>query len=149
MIRFFSTKNEDGGTGLGLAMASSIIDQHEGYLDVDSTPGEGTAFHLHLPAYRGDMGVSNESVEKQIKTGVNKILLVDDEEILREVSKELLMECGYQVISAKNGQEALSLYRKHYAEIDLILLDMSMPGMSGDEVYGKLKADFPDIRLFF
>ncbi len=144
---FFSTKNEDGGTGLGLAMASSIIDQHEGYLDVDSTPGEGTTFHIHLLVYKGDMGVPIKSVEKQIKTGVNKILLVDDEEILREVSRELLMECGYEVMLAKNGQEALSLYRKYYAEIDLILLDMSMPGMSGDEVYSKLKTDFPDIRV--
>ena len=144
---FFSTKNEDGGTGLGLAMASSIINQHEGYIDVDSTPGEGTAFHIHLLAYKGDMGVPIKSVEKQIKTGVNKILLVDDEEILREVSRELLMECGYEVILAKNGQEALSLYRKYYAEIDLVLLDMSMPGMSGDEVYSKLKTDFPDIRV--
>jgi signal transduction histidine kinase len=144
---FFSTKNEDGGTGLGLAMASSIIDQHEGYLDVDSTPGEGTTFHIHLLAYKGDMGVPIKPEEKQIKTGVNKILLVDDEEILREVFRELLMECGYEVMLAKNGQEALSLYRKYFAEIDLILLDMSMPGMSGDEVYSKLKTDFPDIRV--
>lgn len=145
---FFSTKIEEGGTGLGLAMASSIIDQHKGYIDVDSTPGEGTAFHIHLPAYTGTAPyLSVKSEGKRIKTSGNKILLVDDEEILREVSKELLIECGYEVILAKSGQDAIYLYREHFAGIDVILLDMSMPGMSGDEVYRKLKADFPDIRV--
>ncbi len=145
---FFSTKIEEGGTGFGLAVASSIIDQHKGYLDVDSTPGEGTIFHIRLPAYTGaEPGLSVESAGKRIKASGNKILLVDDEEVLREVSKELLTECGYEVILAKSGREALDIYRKYSIEIDLIMLDMSMPGMSGDEVYSKLKSDFPNIRV--
>jgi len=92
-------------------------------------------------------GLSAEHTGKRIKASGNKILLVDDEEALREVSKELLVECGYKVILAKSGQEAIDIYRKNFTEIDLIMLDMSMPDMSGDEVYSKLKADFPDIRV--
>ncbi|MCF6336146.1 MAG: ATP-binding protein [Spirochaetales bacterium] len=145
---FYTTKIETGGTGLGLSMVSSIVARHKGLVEVESVKGTGTTFFIYLPFFDGDISVYHKEKREKIgQSGINTILLVDDEELIREVSMELLVECGYKVLIASGGQEALEIYRGNYDHIDLVMLDMAMPGMSGDEVYRKLKLEFPDIRI--
>ncbi len=129
-------------------MVSSIVARHKGLVEVESVKGTGTTFFIYLPFFDGDISVYHKEKREKIgQSGINTILLVDDEELIREVSMELLVECGYKVLIASGGQEALEIYRGNYDHIDLVMLDMAMPGMSGDEVYRKLKLEFPDIRI--
>ena len=146
---FFTTKEMSRGTGLGLASVYGIISAHGGYIDVESRKWHGTIFTIYLPAS------TNKAVKavKTVKTSdefVNEagtMLLVDDETFVLEVSKDLLEAMGYKVLTAGNGKEAIELYRKNQDEIDIVLLDMVMPKMSGGEVYDRLKEIDPDIKV--
>lgn len=143
---FYTTKEMGRGTGLGLASAYSIIKNHGGIINVYSAKGQGTTFNIYLPTTAGL--ISEQSREKpggEIQRGHETVLLVDDEDIIIDVSQKMLKEIGYKVMLAKSGKEAVEIYRKHKDDIDLVILDMIMPDMGGGDVYNTLKEIDPDI----
>jgi PAS domain S-box-containing protein len=138
---FFTTKKNGDGTGLGLASVYGMIQNHRGAVTLESTPGEGTAFHLFFPCSQDK--ITRKAVVLQNKERGNEtVLLVDDESIVRISMRDYLMKKGYTVIEASNGSDALDIYRENSAEIDLVLTDMVMSGLSGRDVfYGVRKID--------
>ena len=146
---FFTTKEMGRGTGLGLASAYGSIKGHGGYIDVESAPGLGSTFNIFLPVFETADDAEAVMSEKEAASEKNRetILLVDDEEPIREVSHDMLLALGYQVVVASDGQEALELYQIHGERIDLVLLDMIMPRMSGGKVYDRLKIMNPEVKV--
>jgi two-component system, cell cycle sensor histidine kinase and response regulator CckA len=145
---FFTTKEMGRGTGLGLASVYGIIKSHGGYINVHSQKDRGTEFAVYLPASGKE--VRQEKAAPVIKTvakGTGTILLIDDEEMIIKVGRELLQELGYKVIAARSGDEAIKLYRAKAAKFDLVIMDMIMPGMGGGETFDNLKAINPDIKV--
>ena len=143
---FFTTKEMGRGTGLGLATVYGIIDGHKGTINVYSEKGHGTTFNIYLPASDGEV-FKGEKETKVISYGKETLLVIDDETIILDVTKELLQTLGYQVITAQNGHEAIEIYKPNSDRIDLILLDMIMPGMSGGETFEALKSLNPDVKV--
>jgi two-component system cell cycle sensor histidine kinase/response regulator CckA len=143
---FFTTKELGRGTGLGLASVYGIIKGHGGYIDVESEEGQGTTFKIYLPASNGEIQKTIEVPDHIIK-GTGTILLVDDEEMVLEVGERFLKVMGYQVLTAREGREAIEVYQKHRETIDLVLLDIIMPNMKGGEVFDRLKKINPNIRV--
>jgi CheY-like chemotaxis protein len=143
---FFTTKEMGRGTGLGLASAYGIIKAHGGYIDVDSRRGHGTTFSIYLPATEKEVQRVVRTAERVAK-GTGKVLLVDDEEVVLEVGQELLEATGYTVLTAKDGKEAIKVYRKNRDNIDIVVLDMVMPNMGGGEAYDRMKEINPDIKV--
>ncbi len=135
---FFTTKGLARGTGLGLASAYGIIKGHGGYIDVTSIKGKETTFSIYLPSTEESIGKEEEMADELIM-GTGTILLVDDEEIIIYAGEQMLKKLGYKVIVAKSGKEALDIFNKEKEKIDLVLLDMVMPGIGGGETYTKLK----------
>jgi two-component system cell cycle sensor histidine kinase/response regulator CckA len=143
---FFTTKEMGRGTGLGLASVYGIIKNHGGYINVYSEKNQGTTFTIYLPASEKVVPEEMEPVVSILK-GAGTILLIDDEEMIIDVGQEILQELGYKVLIAKSGAEAIQTYRKRYKQIDLVVMDMIMPGMSGGEAYDRLKEINPDIKV--
>ena len=135
---FFTTKEMGRGTGLGLASVYGIIKSHGGYINVYSELNQGTTFTIYLPA-SGKSAVEETEVTVDIIIGSGTILLIDDEKMILEVGRELLEELGYTVIPALSGQEAIEIFQKKQDTIDMIIMDMIMPGMSGSETFDRLK----------
>ena len=119
------------GTGLGLATVYGIVKQHDGHIMCYSEPGHGTTFKIYLPATQTEKELEIATFETAITGGTETVLLVDDEESIRELGAELLDSFGYKVITASNGKEALEIYRVEKDRISLILLDLIMPVMDG------------------
>lgn len=144
---FFTTREVGQGTGLGLASAYGIIRNHGGMINAMSEMGKGTTFHIYLPAVETEE--KNQRSGDRVPEGKQgtTILLVDDEEMILEVSPEMLRQLGYQVLTAKSGEEALALYQANRERIDLVILDMIMPGMGGGETYDRLKKMDPHILV--
>lgn len=128
---FFTTKEEGKGTGLGLAMAREVVKNHGGHIRCWSSPGEGTAFEVYLPSVQVTAGVEDAVAPEMPMGGDETILLVDDDSNIRELEEEALARFGYRVIPAENGEQAFEIYRKSVQEIDLVILDLIMPGMGG------------------
>ena len=145
---FFTTKNMGKGTGLGLASVYGIIKAHGGYIDVESKKDHGTTFSIYLPESGKEVQelVVKTPVEKTIK-GTETVLLVDDEEAILEVGKDLLEAVGYRVLLARDGKEAIEVYRKNQDEIDIVVLDMVMPTMGGGKAYDKMKEINPKVKV--
>ena len=145
---FFTTKAATKGTGLGLAMVYNIIQQHKGFIDVNSKMGEGTTFDVYFPQLEEKNYVSEnlKRVDQLIK-GNGLILVIDDEESLRNTTKELLETCGYSVLLAKDGREGVDIYSEKNTKIDAILMDMAMPIMSGKDAYIELKNINPSLKV--
>ncbi len=135
---FYTTKGLAEGTGLGLASAYGIIKAHGGYIDVDSEKGHGTTFSIYLPSLEKAVKDKKE-LSGEIVKGKESILLVDDEEVVLDIGEQILDKLGYEVLSAMSGIEALELYEKNQDKIDMVLLDMVMPGMGGGEAYDKMR----------
>jgi signal transduction histidine kinase/CheY-like chemotaxis protein len=143
---FFTTKKRGKGTGLGLSSVYGIVKSHDGYINADSQPGRGSTFHIYLPVSHKQTAQILQP-DNSIITGSETILIIDDEPDILEIGKEMLEVLGYQVHSARNGSEAIDLYTKHKDRIHLVILDMVMPVMSGEQVYDSLIEINPDIRV--
>jgi len=145
---FFTTKGMGrGGTGLGLATVYGIVKGHNGMIDVYSELGEGTTFTIYLPVSDKEIVTEKTSVENFVPKGVETVLLVDDETAVLEVCKQMLESLGYRVYLAQNGEEAIAVYMEKRNQIDLIILDMIMPGMSGGETFDRFRKINPEIRV--
>lgn len=144
---FFTTKEKGKGTGLGLASAYGIIKNHGGFIDVQSEIGKGSTFRIHLPAAREHKAHDDDVAEKTIQKGQGTILVIDDEPVNVMVMQELLQNLGYNVLCAGSGQEALSIYLLKKGTIDLVVLDMVMPGMSGSATFDALRGLNPDLKI--
>jgi len=143
---FFTTKSMGRGTGLGLASVYGIIKNHGGFINVYSEKDQGTTFTIYLPASK-KRAPRDKSVSAQILTGSETVLLVDDEHMILEVAKGMLESLGYQVLPARNGKEALEIYRENQEKIDLVILDMIMPGISGGETFDSIKSMNPEAKV--
>jgi PAS domain S-box-containing protein len=146
---FFTTKHK--GNGLGLATCYSIIQKHDGFIDVESIPGKGSSFHVYLPANK-NMQIQNDTVLSLEHKGSGKILLMDDEDLVRDVAGTMLEEMGYSIIEAKDGVEALILCEeavKNGVTINCAFFDLTIPGgMGGKEAIVKLREFAPDMPVF-
>lgn len=144
---FFTTKGVGKGTGLGLAAVYGAVRNHQGELYVQSAPGVGSVFKMFLPTIEEKTLSKTGSAEVVVGTG--GVLLVDDEEILRDVGRELLENLGYRVYLAANGAQSLEVFSAHRKDISLVILDMIMPKMSGREAFQLLRAQSPGLKVLF
>jgi two-component system cell cycle sensor histidine kinase/response regulator CckA len=143
---FFTTKEMGRGTGLGLASVYGIVKGHGGYIDVNSRKGRGTTFSIYLPASEKRVSKPVKGGEQAIK-GTETILLVDDEETVLDLGAQMLEQLGYTVLEANGGAEAIEIYKTRRDDIDLVMLDMIMPEISGGEVCIAIKEINPDVRV--
>lgn len=143
---FFTTKEMGRGTGLGLASAYGIIKSHKGFITVYSEKGAGTTFNIYLLATDKPVA-ENQAADKKVLRGTETILLVDDEPFILDAGKNLLGDLGYEVLTAKNGKEAIEIYKKNHHGIDMVILDMIMPGFGGGATYDALKEIKADVRV--
>jgi two-component system cell cycle sensor histidine kinase/response regulator CckA len=143
---FFTTKEHGQGTGLGLSSAYGIIKNHRGYITVYSEPGKGSTFKIYLPA-----SDKLRETEKKAPTpplrGNETILIIDDETMLTETGETMLKELGYTVLTANDGKTGIGLYASHPQKIDLVILDMIMPKMSGNATFTELKTIDPQVKV--
>jgi two-component system cell cycle sensor histidine kinase/response regulator CckA len=149
---FFTTKEIGQGTGLGLATVYGIVKQHDGWLEVASSPGRGTTFDVFFPAGNG-MALAEDkatAAEAPAASGSETILIVEDEPVLREMARTILECSGYQILEASSGKEALNVWNWHTGQIDLLLTDMVMPeGVSGKELAEHLWSLQPGLKVVF
>ncbi|PKK89383.1 MAG: hypothetical protein CVV64_14690 [Candidatus Wallbacteria bacterium HGW-Wallbacteria-1] len=143
---FFTTKAEGAGTGLGLAAVYGTVMEHMGEITVDSEPGKGTTFTIYLPNAGEKAENSVESIDEPLR-GSGRILVVDDESIIRSTTHSMLSMLGYEVILAEDGEMALEIVERANAPFDAILIDMVMPKLSGREVLEGIRKFAPDARI--
>jgi CheY-like chemotaxis protein len=146
---FFTTKEMSRGTGLGLASAYGIIRNHGGILSVYSEKGEGTTFEIYLPACE-KQAIKEKRFDEDVLEGTETILLVDDEDMIIDVGKQMLSRLGYKVLVARSGREAIEIISKTHklsSSPDLVVLDMIMPDMCGGETFDRIKAINPDVKV--
>jgi CheY-like chemotaxis protein len=143
---FFTTKEAGKGTGLGLAQVHGIVSQHGGRIDVETEEGTGTAFHIYLPvAATGDGGAAEQEVAAIPQGRGESILLVEDNDKVRELGQSILESLGYRALTAANGQDALGVYAAE-RRVDLVITDVVMPSLGGKELMQELKRTTPDLR---
>ena len=143
---FFTTKERGRGTGLGLASAYGIIKNHGGVIKVFSKKGEGSTFVIYLPMTEEAIREKQEHL-KEIQPGSETVLLVDDEDNIIEVATEMLQRLGYNVLVARGGSEAVEIVKQDRQKIDLMILDMIMPGLSGEKTFDLIKEVHTDIKV--
>jgi CheY-like chemotaxis protein len=150
---FFTTKDIGKGTGLGLATVYGIVKQHEGWVEANSEPGKGSTFDVFFPATDEVPAVAKEETTftaPVVIGGTETVLVVEDEPLLREMARDILEECGYQILEASSGKEALEVWDRQASQIDLLLTDMVMPGgVSGVDLAERLQASQPRLRVVF
>jgi signal transduction histidine kinase/CheY-like chemotaxis protein/HAMP domain-containing protein len=149
---FFTTKEVGKGTGLGLATVYGIVKQHKGWIDVSSEPGQGTTFHVFFPASSEPVQAKSAEAdpESAITGGKETILVVEDEPVLRDLANVILEDCGYNILQAGSGREALEIWEREANNIDLLLSDMIMPeGISGMDLAQRLQASKPELKIIF
>ena len=143
---FFTTKEIGVGTGLGLASVYSAVKDHNGAITVESEEGAGTRFDIYLPV-SGEIPKVQQKSPEIIQKGRGTILFVEDEKWIIDVTREMLEEMGYVCITAESGNDALCIYKERASEIDVVILDMIMPGLGGGDTFDKLKEMDADVRV--
>jgi PAS domain S-box-containing protein len=147
---FFTTKDVGKGTGMGLAVVYGIVQQSGGHIDVTSEPGKGATFDIHLPVCReGTIDQARAEVLPSASTGRETVVLVEDEEAVRRLAREILTQQGYTVLEAKDGPDALRLCQQYAGPIDLLVTDVVMPQMSGLRLADRLRAIRPQTKTLF
>lgn len=146
---FFTTKEMGKGTGLGLAMVYGIIKQHGGYIDVFSEPGKGTTFKIYLPLIASELEEPEFPRPDPVRTGSETVLVAEDDAAVRKLTQEVLEKAGYRVIVAGDGEEAILKFLANKDEIDLLVLDVIMPGKNGKEAYREIRKLKPDQKVMF
>jgi len=149
---FFTTKEAGKGTGLGLATVYGIVKQHSGWIEVASEIGKGTTFKIFFPASTKTADELSEAptATKTVRGGHETILVVEDEPVLLDLAQLILQDCGYHVLDASSGREALIVWQRHQGAIDLLLTDMIMPdGLSGKDLADSLLATKPKLKVIF
>jgi CheY-like chemotaxis protein len=146
---FFTTKQDSGGTGLGLSVVYGIILNHRGFLEVESVEGQGSTFLIYLPleAVKTAPVVPATGPIRRIPGGTETILIVEDEQSLRDLMSALLVPRGYKLLQAPDGVEAVNMLMSEVSTIDAILLDLNLPRMNGIEVYRNIRRLRPDAKV--
>ena len=147
---FFTTKEQGKGTGLGLATSYGIIRQHGGWIDCSSTVGEGTVFTIYLPKAADAVVVpraERAKPDEDTQRGSETILLVDDEKVVRTVAQSVLKHHGYKTLCAEDGLVAMDYFKRGEDEIDLVLLDLTMPNLSGADTFKRIRAEFGEVPV--
>jgi CheY-like chemotaxis protein len=147
---FFTTKRIGTGTGLGLATVYGTVKQNDGFIVVDSTPGEGTTFSIYLPRYIGEDEIQPaDAAQPATPHGRETVLLVEDEPAILTLVAHILSGQGYRVMRASSPKEALQIADAHVGTIDLLLTDVIMPDMNGRDLAEALRSRYPDVRAVF
>ena len=149
---FFTTKETGKGTGLGLSTCYGIISQNGGHINVESEPGRGATIEVFLPVVEGEAQIPNQHRQdyQEPPQGTETVLLVEDNDLVREVASISLRERGYNVIEAENGIDALNLARQHgKGTIDLVLTDIVMPEMGGRQLTEQIRQKWPTIKIIY
>jgi len=146
---FFTTKGPSKGTGLGLAMVYGIVKQHNGFIDLQSEPGRGTTFRIFFPQAPGTADTAVPAGQPELRGGADTILLAEDDELVRTLVEDTLRNLGYAVLSARNGKEAVDVFRRHREEISLAVFDVAMPVMGGKEAYEAIHGIAPGLKVLF
>jgi CheY-like chemotaxis protein len=147
---FFTTKESGKGTGLGLSMVYGIVKQSEGNIWVYSEPGTGTTFKIYLPRVREPVEeYKHAATAVHLPKATETVLLVEDAEMVRNLAKEILETSGYRVLVAANGREALLICEQSREPIHLLLTDVVMPEMSGQELVRRLGPSYPQMRVLY
>lgn len=146
---FFTTKQAGKGTGLGLSIVYGIVKQHGGYITVYSEPHKGTAFKIYLPLVKAAAAEAETVVTALPAGGHQTILVADDDTEVRNITRSLLEECGYAVVEAADGEEAVSRFRQHQDRVELLILDVVMPRKSGKEALDEIRKIKPEVKALF
>jgi len=146
---FFTTKEVGKGTGLGLAMAYGIVQQHNGRLQVESTVGEGSTFKVYLPNVNDEPTTSVASTFQKTRRGTETILVAEDEWVVQTLTVRALRDAGYQTLTAADGEQAVRMFERHADAIALVLMDVVMPKLNGRAAYQRMVAVRPDVRAVF
>ncbi len=146
---FFTTKEVGKGTGLGLATALGVVNQHGGSIEVDSTLGVGTSFHVYLPVSQSAADQESQPAETPVVGGTETILVADDHDGARDTSREILEKLGYRIILVRDGEEAVERFMSNSAQVSLLILDVVMPRLTGPDAYAKMSRVRPGIPVIF
>jgi CheY-like chemotaxis protein len=147
---FFTTKGKREGTGLGLSTVYGIVKQNNGFINVYSEPGKGTAFSIYLLRHWGQVEQEPEENGAMVTHGKGEtVLLVEDEAAILNISKQMLENLGYQVICSQNPEEAISLALENKARLDLLITDVVMPAMNGRELSNQIKSSCPNLKVIY
>lgn len=145
---FFTTKPAGKGTGLGLSTVRGIVAAHHGFVTLETAPAHGTTFRVFLPAEHSAVTQERENLEFPARPGANElVLLVDDEALIRDTARVVLVNAGYRVISACDGAEAAGLFQTHASEIALVVTDLDMPHVGGAALTHAIHAARPDLPI--